>query len=221
MTFAVDPLSICNDALLATGNQPISVISDGSDEWTAVWNFYNRALVKVLVAHDWKFALNIAAMVRIGSSSYPGYEDIYALPADCLLLRQAYDERDAALIQPVDARTVSDVGINLPGMDYRIIGNGVHCICPAGAYALYVQNPNANTSAFTVGFCEALRLEIETLLMRGFNEDLQGAAATKALAKEAMMDARQQDSSPEPRRIFFRSPMLERRRRRNNSVGTW
>lgn len=218
--FAIDKLSICNDALIATGNQPVAVLNDGSDEWTAVSNFYDRVLPNVLSKHDWKGILQIAAMQRTGSSAYPGYEDMYALPADCLLLRDAYDARDAALIQPVDARTVSDVGINLPGMDYRLIGNNVHCICPAGAYAFYVQNPSVATG-LVVGVIETLRLEIEALLMRGYNEDVEGSVAVKAMAKESLTDAREQDSSQEPRRIFFRSPMLEKRRRRANYNGTW
>ena len=218
--FAVDKLTICNSALIATGNQPVTVIDDGSDEWTAVSNFYDRALPVVLSKHDWKGVLQIAPMTRVGSSLYPGFEDMYALPSDCLLLRQAYDARDAALIQPVDARTVSDVGINLPGMDYRIIGSNVHCICPSGAYALYVQNPSV-AQGLVIGFIETLTLEVEALLMRGYNEDTEGSIAVKGLAKEALADARQTDSAQEPRRIFFRSPMLEKRRRRANYNGTW
>src|SRR5271166_3218879 len=217
--FAIDMLTICNNALLATGNQPVAAIADGSDEWTAVSNFYWRSLPKILVAHDWKFTLAIAEMERVGSSTYPGFEDIYALPPDCLLLRQAYDDREAALIPVVDDWSISQEGINLPPMDYRIIGGQVHCICPAGASALYVQNP-ANESGYTVGFSEALTTEIENLLIRGYNEDVDTATKHQALVKEAMTVAREQDSSPEPRRILFRSQMLERRRRRGN-IGWW
>lgn len=218
--FAVDKLTIINDCLIATGNQPVSVIEDGSDEWTAGSNFYDRMLPVILAKHDWKFALALAEMERTGSSNYPGYQDMYALPADCLLLRQACDDRDIALIQPIDARVISQDGINLPAMDYRIIGSNVHCIAPAGATALYVQNQVVETP-FIVGFVEALRLSIEALLYRGLNEDVQAAAGAVALAKEALVDAREQDSGQEPRRILFRSPMLEKRRRRRNFWGIY
>ena len=221
--FAIDKLGICNNALLATGNQPVTIIADGSDEWTFVSAAYDRALPKVLVAHDWKFALNFAEMTHIGQSTYPGFQDIYALPPDCLLLPVACDDRDIALIQPVDARAISEEGINIPPMDYRILNGQLHCIAPSGAHALYVQNPAAtNTSGFTVGFSEALTTEIEALITRGYNEDVEATPGAIALAKTALTDARQQDSSVEPRRIIFRSRMLEqRRRRRNFGFGIW
>ena len=221
MAFVIDKLSICNDALLATGNQTVTGIDDGSPEWIAVSNFYDRSLVKVLSKHDWKFALNMALMTRVGSSAYPGYADMYELPPDCLQLRVAYDARDAALIQPFDVRIISETGINLPPMDYRIIGNNVHCICPQGAWAFYVVNPATDPTNATVGFAETLRLEIEGLLSRGFNEDVEAAAAIKALTKEELTEAREEDSAQENRRIMFRSPMLERRRRRRNFWGAY
>lgn len=216
--YAVDKLTIINNALLATGNQPIAILADGSDEWIAASNFYDRSLPKLVVSHDWKFLLTIAEMERAGASRYPGFQDVYDLPPDCLLLRQAYDDRLAALIQPVDDWVMSETGINLPPMDYRIIAGQVHCIAPLGASCLYVQNPPAGTVG-TVGFTEALTTEIENLLLRGFNEDVDTAMKHQALVKESAQIAREQDSSPEPRRILFRSRMLERRRRYGNGNG--
>ena len=223
MAYLIDKLQICNNALVATGNQPVSMIDDGSDEWIAVSNFYDRALMKIMVAHDWKFALNIAPMNRIGSSNYPGFEDIYELPADCLLLRTAYDARVAALIPVIDTWTISEDGINLPPMDYRLIGsNQLHCICPQGAYAFYVQNPAQGTvpSFNVVGFVEAVTTEVEAFLVRGYNEDWESVPTMLKLAEKALVDGREQDSGQEPRRIFFRSPMLEKRRRRRG-FGLW
>ena len=42
--FIVDKLSVCNNALIATGNSGVTIEADGSDEWTAVSNYYDRAL---------------------------------------------------------------------------------------------------------------------------------------------------------------------------------
>lgn len=218
--YAVDKLTIINNALLATGNQPVAVIADGSEEWIAASNFYDRSLPKIIVSHDWKFLLTIAEMERVGTSVYPGFQDVYALPPDCLLLRHAYDDRLAALIQPIDTWSMSETGINLPPMDYRVLAGQIHCIAPLGASCLYVQNPPAGTVG-TVGFSEALTTEVENLLLRGYNEDVDSAMKHQALVKESLTIAREQDSSPEPRRILFRSRMLERRRRRGNVWGYW
>jgi hypothetical protein len=222
--YLISKLDIINQAALATGNQPFAVIDDGSDEWIQFSSFYDRALMKVMAAHDWKFALNIAQMNRLGSSTYPGFEDIYQLPDDCLLLRAAYDARVAALIQPIDTWTISQNGINLPPMDYRLIGpNQLHCICPLGAWAFYVQNPaqGIEPSFNVVGFVEAVTTQVEFWAEKGINEDVEGAKLTKLLAQEALNEGREQDSGQEPRRIFFRSPMLERRKRRRGVGGWW
>ena len=64
--------------------------------------------------------------------------------------------------------------------------------------------------------------QIEALITRGYNEDVEATPGAIALAKTALTDSRQQDSSVLPRRIIFRSRMLEqRRRRRNFGFGIW
>ncbi|MDE2040654.1 MAG: hypothetical protein KGJ45_11660, partial [Elusimicrobia bacterium] len=206
--FAIDQLNIINDALLATGNQPVTQIADGSDEWTAASNFYDRALRETLIQHDWKFTLTLGAMTRVGSSSYPGYQDMYQPPADCLQLRECYDERVAALIQPIDTWTISKEGIKLPPMDYRLLNGLVHCIAPEGAGCLYLQNP-ANETGFTVGFAAAVTRLLEQYLYQGFNEDPQAAVAIEKKVQEKLEMARMQDDETEPRRLPFRSGMLE------------
>jgi len=218
--FAIDKLQICNDAMLATGNQPFTVIADGSDAWTAASNFYDRALRETLIQHDWKFSLVLGQMTRQGVSNYPGYTDIYQPPSDVLQLRECYDQRVAALIQPIDTWTISKEGIKLPPMDYRILGGQVHCIAPEGAGCLYLQNP-ANESAFTVGFSAAVTRLVEQLIYQGYNEDPQSALGLEKKVNEKLQQARMQDDETEPRRLPFRSPMLEARRRRRTGWTVW
>ena len=218
--FAVDKMNIINDAMLATANQPFTVIDDGSDEWIAASNFYDRSLRETLVQHDWKFATIIAPMTRVGSSNYPGYQDVYEPPPDVLQLRHCYDQRVAALIQPLDTWTISKEGKRLPPMDYRVLGGLVHCIAPLGAGCLYVQNPS-NETGLTVGFAAAVTRLLEQYLYQGFNEDPQAAAGIDKKVHEKLQQARQQDDEVEPRRIPFRSGMLERRRRWRSGWNTW
>ena len=218
--FAIDKLQIVNDAMLATGNQPFTVINDGSDEWVAASNFYDRAMRETLIQHDWKFALVIGVMTRVATSNYPGFQDVYAPPPDVLQLRSCYDARVAALIQPLDTWTISKEGIRLPPMDFRILGGLVHCIAPDGAGCLYLQNP-ADETGLTVGFTAALTRAIEQLIYQGFNEDPASAAGMDKKVHEKLQQARQQDSEVEPRKLPFRSPMLEKRRRRRAGWMIW
>lgn len=213
--YAVDKLSIINDALIATGNLPVAV-DDGSDEWIAGSSYYERCLPLVLARHDWKFATDIKALTRAGASAYPGFVDMYEMPADCLWLRDCWDKRDGdqAARFSADRRGQSREGVPLPPFDYRIIGGLIHCTAPDGVFAFYIQNPRA-TDAFPVGFTEVLRLEIEALLARGFNEDATSAPALKALAMKELSEARSRDDQQEPRKVIFRSHLLDARRRRN------
>jgi hypothetical protein len=218
--FVISKLDIINDAMLATANSPFNVIDDGSDEWVAASNFYDRALRETLVQHDWKFSLALAAMTRTGTSSYPGFQDIYQPPADCLQLRACYDQRVAALIQPLDTWTISKEGVNLPPMDFRIIGGQVHCIAPLGAGCLYLQN-TTDATPLSVGFVAAVTRATEQYIYQGFNEDPAAAAGMEKKVHDKLQDARRQDDSQEPRRIMLRSPMLEKRRGRSNGWRIW
>lgn len=217
----IDKLGVVNAALLATGNNPVVVAGDNSDEWRVGSSAYDRMLPVVLAKHDWKFQTEIAALVRTGNSQFPGYQDAFAKPVDCLHLENVWDTYLASLIDPNWYPTgMSRDGIRAPPMEYRIIGDQVNCTTVTGAATcLYVPQPNnASVSAL---FQEALTTAIEVLITRGLNEDMEAAEALAKLAEEDLREARASNDSEEPRSIPFRSRMLERRRGRSGVFGNY
>jgi hypothetical protein len=104
------------------------------------------------------------------------------------------------------------MGRHPPELDYRIIRDQIHCVAPNGVTALYVADPGLTGVAWPPGFVETLTREIESLLYQGLNEDAQSAQLTKRLAAAEIGEARAKVDSEQPRRVAFRSRVLEARR---------
>ena len=207
----IDKLSIINDALLATGNRTVNA-DDGSDEWLAGSSFYDRSILNVMGRKDWKFGTEIQTLNRAGSSAFPGFADMFYPPADMLVLKDCWDALDAAQTVTFPARGgLSPDGIRAPPFEYKLIGGYIHCTGPNGVVAYYIPIPTT-ANGWPVGFVETLRLEIQALLMSGFNEDVTGAVDMKKLARAELDEARAVDDQQEPRRVLLRSSMLEARR---------
>lgn len=217
-----DKLTIINDCLLATGNKTC-LQDDGSAEWIAASNFYERALSTLLYKHNWPFQTNLnESLARVGASTLPGYEDIYAKPADCLHLENCWRTDLAQWVLPsIFLGDSDDQGPRLmPPLDYQILGDQIHCVAPLGLSCKYVMMPASDPGVqWPAGFVEALRREIESLLYQGLNEDVDGAKLAGAVAKEELQEARDRVDQEQPRRVAFRSRFLIRRRERK--IGWW
>ena len=217
----LDKLTEINNCLIATGNSPVTT-DDGSPSWVAASTAYDRVLPVVLYKHNWKFQTATLNLARLGTSTYPGYSDIYAKPFDCLHLENVWRTDLAQDVPVLSQFGIDGMQVMPPELDYKIIGDQIHTVAPNGATCLYVVDPTKHSDVILdipPGALETLRREIESMLYQSLNEDPQGAEMTKKLALEEMAEARQKDSSEQPRRVAFRSNFLERRRR--HTVGWW
>jgi hypothetical protein len=217
----LDKLTVCNQALIATGNTPVTT-DDGSAQWIAASTAYDRMLPLVLYKHNWTFQTNTLSLARLGTSTYPGYSDIYQKPTDCLHLENVWRTDLAASMPQVSSFGVDGMGAMPPPLDYRIVSDQIHCVAPNGVTALYVIDPAAHSEVIldvNPGILETLTREIESLLYQGLNEDNAGAVATKKLAAVEISEARAKADSEMPRRVAFRSSFIEKRRRR--ATGWW
>ena len=213
VTTTIDKLTIINNALIQTGNSPCT-FADGSDEWIAGANAYDRMLPVVMNRYDWKFLQKIAPLVSAGTSAFPGYSTMLAVPADCLQLIDVWDAYYASLVLPNGFPGNPAIQTRPPAFDYKIIGGMVHCTPQdQGAIAIYV--PTTQPTAASAGFIETLTQEVAALIAVSLNEDMTAAAAARSIAKEELSLARARDTQQEPRRVPFRSRMLEVRRWRN------
>lgn len=218
----LDKLSVINEALIATGNEPVTT-DDGSAQWIAASTAYDRMLPIVLYKHNWTFQTSLFNLVRLGASTYPGYSDIYEKPQDCLTILNVWRTDLAQQIVPLTSGFgVDGMGAMPPQLDYKIISNQIHCFAPNGVTALYEVDPAKHaevTLDVTPGILETLRREIEALLYQGLNEDAPSAQLTKRLAAAEMDEARARADQEGPRRVAFRSLLCERRR--SQKLGWW
>jgi hypothetical protein len=211
---AIDKLSVCNSAMVRTGNVPFNVPDDGSDAWIVASQVYEDALPVVLSLRDWNFQTAIVALTRTGDSAFPGYADVFAKPADCLQLQAVWRTDVAALYVPVTTYLCGpgDLMTRPPALDYRIIGDAVHTVAPAGVTGKYMREPFGDLTGYPALFAETLKLQVSAGLALGLNEDQGAASAFLKLADEMVDLAAAREDQQEPRRALFRSRFLERRR---------
>lgn len=217
----LDKLSVINDCLLATGNAPVTA-DDGSASWIMASNAYDRMLPVVLYKHNWDFQTTTASLARLGTSTYPGYSDIYEKPFDCLHLENVWRTDLASFVPKSSGFPIGGGGASPPQLDYKIIGDTIHCVAPGGVTALYVIDPAKHSGVIldvSYGILETLRREVESLIFQGLNEDRTAALDTKKLAAAELADARAKIDAESPRRIAFQSNFM--RLRRTPRGGQW
>ena len=204
-----DKLTIINNALIATANNTC-VTDDGTNEWTVGSNAYDRMLPVVMSRRNWRFQRQITTLNRLGVSAFPGFADVFALPSDSMYIINAWDTLDGANVSAF-RYGVQPGSTRAPDFEYKIIAAHVHCNGPNGVTAEYIKTPNSS-DPLQVLFVQALTTEIESIIVRALNEDIEAARDLKKLARIEMQEAASRDDQQQPARIAFRSKMLERRR---------
>lgn len=210
---APDKLAIINNALIATGNNPCNVGDDGSDEWTVCNMAFERWVPVLLRRRNWDFADVLQDLVRVGDSRFPGFSDVYAKPSNCLFLRSVFRTDQAALVIPSLGWSMPEQDTRPPPLEYRIVADQIHCVAAGGATAIYQPYPEG-AQPWTVGFVEALTLQIEAMIYRALNEDEAAAQNAEKRAEMAMDEESARMQAETPRRMAYRSSTLDARRRR-------
>ena len=131
-----DKLTVINAALIATGSNPVAA-DDGSPEWIMGSAAYDRALPLILDKGSW----TSTNLTRLGASAYPGYSDIYQKPIDCLHVGNVWRTDLGMLSFPSSGFDRQGMGTMPQPLDYKIIGDQIHCYGPNGVSCLYVAIP--------------------------------------------------------------------------------
>lgn len=209
-----DKLTVVNRALARTGNNPVLTPDDGSDEWRIASLSFDDWAEQLYYNAEFRFTSQIVTVsTRVGDSPFPGFQDIYDKPGDCLWLANACRSEDAANVLPQLATGMPDQDTRFPDFEYRLINDQIHCVAPSGLLVRYIRFPRAG-DPWSKGFQSALELYVQADILRGLNEDFSEAEKRQARADEAIKFAMSRDQNQEPRRIMFRSSVLERRRTR-------
>lgn len=212
-----DKLSIINAALISTGNTPCKY-EDGSDEWIVGSAAYDRMLPVALASGKWKFRTKIVALARLGASTFPGYADIYAKPADCLNFMNCWDTLLGQEMLPFLGPGMARDGVRPPPFQYDIIGDQIHCVGPNGVTAIYNPNP-APGEDWPPGFIESMTKGVESIVQGGLNEDNEARLKLNEAFEADLQTTRFQVDSEAPRKVMMRSSVVERRRFRRGYWG--
>lgn len=192
-----DKLDIINECLVLTGNDPVAVAEDGSDEWLVASAAYEAAVRHMLDEHDWKFATRIVALGRTGASDDARFSDVYARPADALHI---------VWVRVSDAETT-----------WRVIGNSIYVNGPDSVTAKVVIDKDP--TRWPGLFVKALSCFVLGGIYRGLNEDPGEADTQEKKAEAYLMRARTRGDQEEPKRGMMKSrARLMRRRRRNETI---
>lgn len=200
-----DKLKIINQALINTGNNPVNVYDDTSDEWIAANNAYEQIVIELLGKRDWNFGTAQAGLSRLGDSNYPGFKDVYAKPADCIQLINVWRADDQQKLDNwVKSYSHAMADVRPPALTYTIIGDNIHTTAPAGVYCKYTPFP-VGAQDWSVGFVACLRARIEANLYRSLNEDMNTAAAWEAKSEMLLREAISRNAQEEPTKAMFKS----------------
>lgn len=191
----MDALTVMNNALIATGNNPIT-LNDGTPEWIVVETAFLRQAEVLMSKHNWPFGRISANLVA--TTPVPSVQWEYAvgpLPDDLLLLRSVF----------VDG---------IPTKDYGVFGRTLAVPIGAGVSIEGITKPT-DDSLWHPQATEVLTLLIEAACYRGLNEDLGEARLRERDAADALSVAKQLVASENPAPpLFQRAATIARRSRR-------
>jgi hypothetical protein len=184
-----DRLTIINDALIGTGNQPVNVEFDSSAEWQVADSAYRRAVGFLLGRHKWSFATDTADLVSLRPSSpHPVLQYAFDVPGECLHVEQVW-RRDTLPAQNV--------------VTYEIIDNAVCCDLQSGLVVKFVRRPSSGQ--WPDLFIELVTMKVEAYILRGLNEDTDNARRRDAEVEAMLSTARPTLDAQEPARALLNS----------------
>jgi hypothetical protein len=197
---AYDKLSIINDALILTSNNPVGVESDGSSEWIVGSNAYESELPLLISKHNWGFAETTATLQRTGASADPRFTDAYAKPSDALFVEFLWLASNGSPVQ------------------FDVLDNKILCSASTEApVAKYLRRPGTITQ-WPEGFVETLRMRIMAKIYRGLNEDFGQANTMLQLAEAELAQARVRSDQEGTPRAMLVSKMARARKIRRGGL---
>lgn len=196
-------LQIINDALLATGNEPLNEEYDGSDEWRAADSAYRRSVMSLLSRHRWSFATKtgpLGGRLPATPSGHGRYSEAFAFPPDFLHLKGAFY-------------------CGAPFTAFEIVDQSFCCGQASGVTIEYVRIPP--DGQWPHGFLEVLAVDVEARLLRGLNEDLVSARSRDADVERMLGELRSLSDQQGGRRAVLRSRTMERRLGYRSPLSRW
>jgi hypothetical protein len=164
----MEKLQIINRALSATGNTQLITLNDGSDEWIAADNAFERAVDFLVSQNVGAFPTKTADLNRVGDAARKPFTDAFQYPPDAWHLRTVFDTETGQSVS------------------YTIIENKILAMQESGLRALYITRPPYNQT-WHGAVVEYITMAIEAELQRGLNEDPETGIAMMRTAEERLL----------------------------------
>jgi hypothetical protein len=219
MTWPLDKLSLINQSLVLSSDNPVNVADDGSDEWNVASAGYEAAIEYMFENHDWTPITRIQTLNPVVSPV-----GTIAVPED--------DQFDTAYAKPPDCIHLIWVRLNDQPVVYRITGNRIEVSAIGGSSISNPPPANATPGVITVKyvssdpdgnqtdpatkmsrtFFTALRKFVMSAIYRGLHEDVQESRALEAEAIRVLQEARTRTDQEQTKRAVFNSRIYGVRR---------
>ncbi|MBL4837661.1 MAG: hypothetical protein JKY34_08780 [Kordiimonadaceae bacterium] len=174
MAVSAEGIIICNEALLALGEAPITAASiDGSPAEQFVFNKYEPIVKRLLGLHRWRFATKIDDNLnKLTDSPILRFNHVYQAPADLLLLKAVYS-------------------LSVP-IQFELIGNEIHTYSADNVKIEYIYT--ITEDRFSEAFREALMVRIMADMALGVISNTTLYSTLKAEYREAFATAKLLDT---------------------------
>lgn len=190
----MDKLTVINNALIATGNNQVNILHDGSDEYRVADNTFDRAIKFLTARHSWPFATTVEELVRAPdglNKSRSFAQNCFHLPADAFHLKEVFYN-------------------HAPLTDYEIMGSILSCNYESLIFARVVRAPAGGLWHPMAE--EILTLMVEAGCQRGLNEDNREASNIDNRVEGLIMEARPHLDQQNPARNIYKSKIAAARR---------
>lgn len=182
----ITEVSICSNALLKLGDQPITSLDDPTERARLCKRFYAKVRDAALRVHNWNFAIKRVALVQSATAPAFGFTFAYVLPADYVLLLEL-SEGDDIVYRIESGMLLTDV----PSLSIRYIARV------------------SDTAEFDLLFVEYLeaKLAMEMALPLTGSQSIYNAMRTEAAEKLAA--ARTRDGQEDGPRVMAWTGLID------------
>lgn len=202
----MEKLTVLNDALLATGNNRLNVLNDGTDEWLVANQAFDRAVRDLASRHNWPFGKATADLVPADTDDNPSkvHSVAYLLPTDVFHLVRVLVSVDGDSNDPAQLE------------DYEMIGRYLCSDYDSGLSIEYMTTPA--DAAWHPQAAEILTTYVEAGCFRGLNEDFVEADKALVRAESRLIEARPRVDRQNPVQNAYNTSIKAARRSRMGGV---
>lgn len=181
-------VSICSNALLMLGSQPIASFTDGTDRAKLAANLYPAERLAFMRSHSWGTLTVRVALAPMAEKPVFGFTNQFALPGDCVRLLDVGGEGES-LTYRVERKRVLYSGSVLP--------------------VRYIAN--IDEGEWDDAMVHAMELRMAALFAYPITASSSLAADLAQKAKDALHDAKTADGQEDDTQAIEDSPMLNSR----------